>query len=84
MNNVTIYNSLSGFCVTGGVINVYNALSFAINHTHNHNLYAYYDQNTHSVSCYCGNTYYENHQWRASTFAVGGVRICIKCGATKL
>lgn len=43
MNNVTIYNSLSGLCVTGGVINVYNALSFAINHTNNHNLYAYYE-----------------------------------------
>lgn len=89
MSSVTINSNLIGLCVSGGVVNAEAAIRMATNHSHNCNIYEYYDNTYHRAVCECGYSILENHSWRVIKSAKDmllavGAKQCTKCGCISL
>ena len=63
--------SLSDYCVCGGRLNAYDALSFRRIHNFSVTRYTVWQ---HKYSCSCGYSYYETHSWNALKTK------CMTCG----
>ena len=94
----TVQNNenLEDYCVSGGSLNAYNAVTYLLsineeinehNLQHIYHLVEYYNDNYHVYRCICNNTFYEEHDWvLLSPYAIipGPIRqVCSVCGVEK-
>jgi len=100
IKNIILHSSepspyLENLCVSGGVLNAYNALTYNINNPVHRNTYEYTgDLSRHKCTCrICGAITYENHTWTLSPVSPAAIIVtpqylpeyaCIKCGARTL
>lgn len=96
LSTVTNNSNLENYCITGGTLNAYNAVSYLLsineeivlnNTTHIYYSIDYYNDTYHICRCLCNNLFYEEHEWiLVSTLALNPQPIrmsCKKCGVEK-
>ena len=88
LNSVTTSTNLQGYCVSGGRLNAYAALTMMQAHTHTYTSYEDFDVFQHKHLCACGHYVLENHNF-IEVHIHGGMivepeywvrYICNKCG----
>lgn len=83
LNGVTPVSALNGYCVTGGILNAYAALT-NIQHEHVYNC-RYVSKTLHELYCFCGDSSLTSHYSdRAHVFTLNGHQYakCLACEAT--
>ena len=70
MANVDPVPAFENLCVSGGMLNAYNAITNPITHNHTYQCEDYGDLVLHKKECSCGFMDYEEHTWRFGTVGV--------------